>query len=835
MKLKEFVKMFNSCSLTKEENISSFSGEKIYDPDAVLGKLGSEDEFDSLATGATPKVPDPNSKIKCFSNKGHKLSFQEASYMLYSYARNKNLVSTPVSELGTRCTEDFLNIIKAVQADLNFPPDQQDGIIGKNTIKALQKASSKPSDKKKETPTVPAGAITIVGDSIATGMIVAYANKGLGYPECKGKNYFSCKLPMAQGGKHTFQILSMMRSNLSKDKQGKNPGTMLVSAGTNDALAYSADRGNFTPENTLSKIDQINQFATAAGYKVKFKTIDPIRQSKVYNQEKYNEFAQKVNNTLTSKYETFSGSKIPLQDLVHPTRQGYSDLLDIAIGEKTSAPAPKPVQPVKQKDIEDTSRPGGNAKYVNFIEQNLEIVKRFCQDALGIEFSFTADGLKNFQKAAGFAGETRTFDMIIKTKKGKKKVSRTIEGQIDGKIGPHTMTALTLLYFINQSKPKLVATSGLNPNNMFESTSLSLKERLENNLQKLNERTDVTSFEQFANTKYFKSRVANTHSIMKLQNPSIPSFNQINLPFDNQALLEERYEIYKGIGISRKYSESKRNIIKLCIDAILDNMPSDAHSKQAIIALLSVCGKESGFIPKMAESAGYRFSKVKANKKGDSVPNRVWYRFLEDPAGPGRAPTDKEIKAITGGGRNGPALFNIAYGYSKYHKGAQYTSRDKVIVNGEINPKLYNPNGAGYKYRGHGMVQITFKGNYDELERLSIKKGGKLAQMFRGVSNDPSIILKTPEHNVIASIMYMNFQHAKNAIKRAKQKEGETEMEFLVRKYASGPFGSTIHQKLYSKKYKKMVEPSANMKINGQINLSAASNKTAGFIIVDEE
>ena len=105
---------------------------------------------------------------------------------------------------------------------------------------------------------------------------------------------------------------------------------------------------------------------------------------------------------------------------------------------------------------------------------------------------------------------------------------------------------------------------------------------------------------------------------------------------------------------------------------------------------------------------------------------------------------------------------------------------------------------------------------------------------IKGVKDDPEIVIKSPEHNVISSIIYMNFPHAKNAMKRAKQKEGETEMEFLIRKYASGPFGSTIHQKYYSRKYKKMVEPGPNLKINGQINLSAAANKSSKFIIVEE-
>jgi transcription antitermination factor NusA-like protein len=121
------------------------------------------------------------------------------------------------------------------------------------------------------------------------------------------------------------------------------------------------------------------------------------------------------------------------------------------------------------------------------------------------------------------------------------------------------------------------------------------------------------------------------------------------------------------------------------------------------------------------------------------------------------------------------------------------------------------------------MVQMTFKGNYIQLEKLANKAGGKLAAMFKGVSEDPTIITKSSEANVIASIMYMNFQHARRAIARAKKKESETKMEYLVRKYASGPFGSTIGQ-----------TKSQNLMINGTVQVNAASGKLSSFIIVEE-
>ena len=848
MKLCNFVKLMKRYSLSKLNEASDDTSNE--NPDSELGR---EIDFENQVS------------YSCFSSKGHDTSFRDGAYMLLNYASSKNLLDFPVVEFGQpdKCDEGFIEAIIRVQEHLGL---EADGIMGKLTVKAISQAlkvdlaptidNPDPSPSGTDTD---ASDVLFVGDSIATGLAVAYADRGMGYPECKGLWYGRCKTPTAKGGDASWQILAKLKkyfSNPSNTSTSSKKKTMIVTAGTNDALAYSGDTGNFTPKKTIANIDKIVSLGKSNNYEVRVKIIDawpPGKGFEVYSRDKYEEFASEVNQDITSKYSTFSfGSNLPMSDPLHPTKQGSDALLDIALSGRKAPPTAPPeesetdletdvseVPKIKQREILDNSRPGGKQVIVDFIEENTARVNDACMQILKLPFDFSTDGVKNFQKNAGFSGETRTF----KTSKG----SRTIEGQIDGKIGPQTMTAITLVVLMSPSRQE---ENKLNTEKIFESSQFSLKERLESNLSSLSERTDEFSFEKFANSKAFKSRAASVHSFMKVQNPSIPSFNQINFPFDGQALLEEKYEIHEGVGITKKYGDKKIKLIKVMIDQIKAGMPSDAHSPKAIIAILSVCAKESAFGP-TKEGTGYSFNNIKQNKTGNAVAgrvNRLFYKQL------GRYPTDDEIESITGGGRNGIALFNIAYGYSRMLQKAgldgstrQISFSVKVAVEdsntGEtkVNPALYNPELAGYKYRGHGAVQMTGYGNYRYLEKIASDAGGEVARMFKGVKDDPEIVIKSPEHNVISSIMYMNFPHAKKSIARAKQKEGETEMEFLIRKYASGPFGSTIGQKYYKNVAKKgeekryeLREPGLQRKINGQINLSAASNKAAKFIIVEE-
>lgn len=157
----------------------------------------------------------------------------------------------------------------------------------------------------------------------------------------------------------------------------------------------------------------------------------------------------------------------------------------------------------------------------------------------------------------------------------------------------------------------------------------------------------------------------------------------------------------QNVSIIHNVRGSKGQYVKDVIDSMVKEGMTNPY---IIIGVLGTVGKESGYRI-VHESARYRFSTIK-NRKG-AVAKRVWRIFKKQGFGD---PKDKHIKAITGGGRNGPALFNIAYGYSEYQEDERITM--PVLVNDEINPKLYDPNLAGFKYRGTGPIQNTFKENH---------------------------------------------------------------------------------------------------------------------------
>ena len=164
--------------------------------------------------------------------------------------------------------------------------------------------------------------------------------------------------------------------------------------------------------------------------------------------------------------------------------------------------------------------------------------------------------------------------------------------------------------------------------------------------------------------------------------------------------------------IEHNLTGSKKQFVDSMLE-LLANMGID--NPYLKLGILGTVGKESNF-KGISEGAVYPFARMKRNRKGDSVPNRIYKRFEEQGFG---TPTDEHLKAISGGGKNGPALFNIAYGY-QYHKDETMTAQSHpVLVNGKINPALYDITLPGWKYRGRGAVGVTYKVNYIKAARAA--------------------------------------------------------------------------------------------------------------------
>lgn len=166
---------------------------------------------------------------------------------------------------------------------------------------------------------------------------------------------------------------------------------------------------------------------------------------------------------------------------------------------------------------------------------------------------------------------------------------------------------------------------------------------------------------------------------------------------------------------------SRERYVRNSLEALISGGITNPY---IIMGCLGTIGKESGYRI-IFEKAGYSFRRIK-NKDG-AVARRVWRRFKEQGFG---APEDRHIRALTGGGKNGVALFNIAYGYSPYQEDERITM--PVLVDGEINPKLYNKNLAGWKYRGTGPIQNTYKENH---RKSALKMGIPFSDLQRLLNN----------------------------------------------------------------------------------------------------
>ena len=158
--------------------------------------------------------------------------------------------------------------------------------------------------------------------------------------------------------------------------------------------------------------------------------------------------------------------------------------------------------------------------------------------------------------------------------------------------------------------------------------------------------------------------------------------------------------------ISKNTDSNIKKIIKVAKESGVTN-------EYAIAAMLAICKKESGFIPQSEASwSGTAASRIKS----------VFSKF--------RNYTEDEINNIK---KNNKAFFDIVYG------------------------GMYgNSSNEGHKYRGRGLNQITFRGNYKKYKQLS----------GYDIINDPDL-LNTIDVAAKCLVEYFktNFKSAPSSIK----------------------------------------------------------------------
>ena len=163
---------------------------------------------------------------------------------------------------------------------------------------------------------------------------------------------------------------------------------------------------------------------------------------------------------------------------------------------------------------------------------------------------------------------------------------------------------------------------------------------------------------------------------------------------------ESKYPIDKNTDANIK------KIISICKNRGITN-------KYAIAAVLAICKKESGFIPKGETSyAGTKAVKIK----------KIFSKF--------RKYSDAEVDVIK---KNPRQFFDIIYG-GKYGNAAN----------------------EGFKYRGRGFNQITFKGNYESYKKLT----------GHDIVNDPDLLNTANVAGAcLAEYFKSNFKSAPSGIK----------------------------------------------------------------------
>ena len=548
--------------------------------------------------------------------------------------------------------------------------------------------------------------IILAGDSIAVGVgIWGLKQKGA---RCCGVTTFDNIVPIfpaVRGAQATKWIKTQLINQLNSGKSFAGHKLIII-AGTNDSLGYGLSPSNKTITDAINNIKDMVDTAISKGIKkediaiMKIAKYEPSESRlKAYIKdrqrrgwypknktgEEYKKiqayFVEKFNAGISS-YNTFD--MVPVNpDGVHTGSNGSKKLLNRALGVLG-------VKNVNNVEIPTSTLPSAPTIAINNKLTSKDChVNNYCNcvDRL-VSSEITIVSVQRALKTLGFsiqetgACDKQTRDVIMQfQKQQQKKQFIPIHGKdkelgflrCDACVGINTMAAINKELASTGNKKTIQAM--LTPGELVKAKKARIR---------------IVS--------YSKGKVED------LENYDEKPLKGEIIEVTNSHIFPDGKKEYT---ISYNFSRGRQ---KQVAQYFLDNLKKvGITNPYVVMGILGCTGKESGF-RLVFEGAGYRFNTIKA-KKG-AVAKRVWRRFKDHGFG---EPQDKHIRAITGGGRNGIALFNIAYGYSSNQKDERLTaSRYPVLVNGEINPELYNENLAGWKYRGTGPIQCTFKASHME-------------------------------------------------------------------------------------------------------------------------